>query len=88
MKKLDKIINILEIPREITRNIPKIVVTGFDEILIENYKGILEYGEFFIKINTYIGVINVHGFCLELQEITCEDIAIKGTIKSIEFEKN
>ncbi len=83
-----RINDFLDMPREIDANESKITIISFDEIYIENYKGILEYGEFFIKINTYIGVINVHGFCLELQEITCEDIAIKGTIKSIEFEKN
>ena len=75
-------------PKEIVSNIPKITILGFNEMLIENYKGILEYEEFYIKINTYIGVINVNGFNLKLNQMTEEDILIKGKIDSIDFENN
>jgi len=56
--KLDKI---LELPQEVCSNIPKIIITGFDEMIIENFKGILEYEEFFVRINTHIGIVNVNG---------------------------
>ena len=36
MKKIEKIVNILDMPREVATNTPRIVITGFDEILIEN----------------------------------------------------
>ena len=75
-------------PREIDSKEPKITIISFDEILIENYKGILEYEEFFIKVDTEIGTININGYKLTLEQITDEDIGIKGTIKSIELEKN
>ena len=40
MKK-NKIDKILEIPDEICSNVPKLTITGFDELILENYKGIL-----------------------------------------------
>lgn len=88
MKKKNKFNQILEMPREINSNEPKITIISFDEIFIENYKGILEYEEFFIKVDTEIGIINVNGYNLELEQITADDIGIKGTIKSLELEKN
>ncbi len=88
MKRKSKINQILEMPREIDNKEPKITIISFDEILIENYKGILEYEEFFIKVDTEIGTININGYKLTLEQITDEDIGIKGTIKSIELEKN
>lgn len=88
MKKRNKLNQILEMPREIDRKESKITIISFDEILIENYKGILEYEEFFIKIDTEIGVINVNGYNLALEQITSDDIGIKGTIRNIELEKN
>lgn len=88
MKRKSKINQILEMPREIDNKEPKITIISFDEILIENYKGILEYEEFFIKVDTEIGIININGYKLTLEQITNEDIGIKGTIKSIELEKN
>lgn len=88
MKRKSKINQILEMPREIDNKEPKITIISFDEILIENYKGILEYEEFFIKVDTEIGIININGYKLTLEQITDEDIGIKGTIKSIELKKN
>lgn len=77
---------ILEIPREISENTPKLTILGFDEMLIENYKGILEYEDFFIRIKTNIGIININGFNLNLNQITDEDILVKGNIENIDFE--
>lgn len=88
MKRKSKINQILEMPREIDNKEPKITIISFDEILIENYKGILEYEEFFIKVDTEIGTVNINGYKLTLEQITEEDIGIKGAIKSIELEKN
>ena len=88
MKKIDKIVNILDIPREVTTNTPKIVVTGFDEILIENYKGILQYEDFFVRINTHIGIININGFNLKLNQMSDDDILISGKIENLDFETN
>ena len=58
------------------------------EVKIENYKGILEYDEFYIKVDTPIGIVSINGYKLTLEQITDEDIGIKGTIKSIELEKD
>ena len=66
---------------------PKITVTGFDEMIVENHKGILEYEEFFVKINTYIGVLNINGFSLKLENMTNDDIKINGKIESIDIER-
>ena len=79
---------ILEMPKEIYTNLPKLTVVGFEEMIIENYKSILEYEEFFVRINTYIGVININGFNLNLEKMTNDDIKITGTIESIDLEKN
>lgn len=77
---------LLEMPKEIYSDVPKITITGFGEIIIENYKGILEYEEFFVKIKTYIGNININGYQLELENMTNDDIKVKGKIESIDLE--
>ena len=65
----------------------KITIFGFNEILIENYKNILEYEDIFIKINVFDGTINIHGFNLKLEQMTDEDIKVTGKIDSIDFEE-
>ena len=72
--KLSRLDKVLEMPKEISSNEPKITILGFNQMLIENYKGILEYQEFFIRVNTYIGILNINGFNLNLSEMTTDDI--------------
>ena len=58
IKKESKIDKLLEIPKEISTNEPRLTNMGFNKMLIENYKMILEYQDFFIRISTQIGIIN------------------------------
>ena len=73
-------------PEEIVSDKPRITILGFDEMVIENYKNILEYDEVFIKINTHIGAININGMNLKLLQMNQEDIMITGKIDSLDFE--
>ena len=86
VKKINKFGKLLELPEEITSKEPKVTIMGFSKMLIENYKGILDYQEFFIRINTYTGIININGFNLSLSEMTGEDIMVTGKIDSVDFE--
>lgn len=83
-KKIDKI---LEMPKEVCSNVPKFTITGFEEIIIENYKGILEYEDFYVRINTFIGIININGYNLNLQTMTNDDIRVIGKIESVDIER-
>ena len=86
-KRARKLDEILEIPVELSTNNPKITVLGFEKVLIENYKGILEYQDYFVRLSTYIGNININGFNLKLEEMTSDDILVTGKIDSIDFEE-
>lgn len=86
-KKYSKLDSLLELPREVVSTDVKITILGFNEILIENYKNILEYGEVFVKINIFEGTVNIHGFNLKLEQMTDDDIKVIGKIDSIDFEE-
>lgn len=86
-KKQNRLEELLEIPKEISSENPKLTVVGFEELLVENYKAILEYQDFYVRLSTHIGIININGFELKLNEMTNDDILITGKIESIDFEK-
>ena len=86
-KRISKVDKLLDLPKEVYSDEPKIVITGFDELIIENFKGILEYEEFFVRINTYIGIININGYNINLENLNNDDLKVKGKIESIEFER-
>ena len=87
MKGINRINRMLEMPKETYTNEPRIIITGFNELFIENYKWILEYEEFFIKLSTHIGSININGYNLKLDKMTDENLKITGKIESLDIER-
>lgn len=87
MKKKSRINDILEIPKEVYSNVPNFILTGFEELIIENYKGILEYEDYYVRVNTFIGIVNIHGINLKLEKMTEDNIKITGKIESLEIER-
>lgn len=85
---ISKLDRLLEMPEEIYTDTPKITITGFNEIIIENFKGILEYEDYYIRINTSLGIININGYELKLENMTNDDIKVNGKVESIDIERN
>jgi sporulation protein YqfC len=81
----EKMAEVLELPKEIVMNFPKITMIGNGDLLIENYKGIIEYEEAKIRVNTGSGIIKILGEHLMIKEITSENILIDGKISLLEF---
>lgn len=82
-----KITELLELPKEVALDMPKITMIGNGSLVIENYKGIIEYESNRIRINTGSGVIRLTGVRLVIKEITSENIMVNGDIGSLEFLK-
>ena len=87
-RKFSKIDRLLEMPQEVYTDTPKITITGFNEMIIENFKGILEYEDYYIRINTSLGIVNINGYELKLENMTNYDIKVKGKVESIDIERN
>ena len=78
---------LLEVPEEVSSIKPKMTMQGFEKLFIENYQSILEYQDIFVRIKTRIGIVNITGFNLRLNDMTSDDVMIEGDIDSIDFEK-
>ena len=76
---------ILELPKDIILDLPKIIMVGNLQIYIENHKGILEYTDNRIRINTKNGILRIIGKNLILKNIVAEEIFIVGEINQVEF---
>lgn len=87
MNRKNRINKLLEMPKEVYTKEPKITIIGFEEVIIENYKGILEYEDYFIRISTFVGSININGFNLKLENMSEDDIKVNGKIESLDFER-
>lgn len=81
----ERITEMLELPKEIVLNVPKFTMVGNSDLIIENYKGVIEIDSSKIRINTGVGVCKINGSNLILKEITSEDILVSGHISSLEI---
>jgi sporulation protein YqfC len=87
-KKLrEKFAELLELPKEVVLNIPKITIVGGSDMIVENYRGVVECENARIRLNTGVGVLGIRGTGLKIREITSEDVIISGNIQSLEFNK-
>ena len=76
---------VLELPKEIMLNLPLISLVGREEVTIENYKGILEYGEELVRIGTAAGVLRLTGSGLCLKQLSAECMVVTGRIENLSF---
>lgn len=86
MDSREKIIEKLDLPKDILLDIPKISIIGDKEITIENHKGIAVFERNVIKINTNTNPIEIKGEGFEIVFIGAATITIKGKFTSILYE--
>lgn len=82
---LERISNSLRLPSDLLAGAPIITVIGKNEICVENYKGILEYSNTYIKILTKIGRVQIEGKKLCIEYFTKEEMKITGIIHKLDY---
>ena len=75
----------LELPKEIMLNLPLISFIGREEVSIENYKGILEYGEETVRVGTAAGILRLTGRGLCIKQLSAECLVVTGRVEKLEF---
>jgi sporulation protein YqfC len=81
----ESISELLELPKDIILDLPRITMIGNLQIYIENHKGILEYSKQRIRVHTKNGTLRIIGKNLQIRSIVTEEMIITGVIEQIEF---
>ncbi|MGB7606036.1 MAG: sporulation protein YqfC [Lutisporaceae bacterium] len=81
----ETISNALELPKDIVLDVAKITLIGSNNVTVENHKGIVEYNEDQIRINTGSGVLTINGLKLNIKSILQEEITITGEVQCISY---
>lgn len=82
----EKMVAELELPKDLMLGAAILTVTGRREVLISNYKGILEYEDSFIRVQTKNCRIRISGAHLAIDYYTNEEMKITGYIETIQYE--
>jgi sporulation protein YqfC len=81
----EKLSNTFELPKDIVLDVSKVIIIGTGQVTVENHKGIVEYSEELIRINTGDSIMKLCGKNLTIKTILQEEITIVGEITNIEF---
>lgn len=82
-----RISDVTNIPKDVILGVPLVQLVGQEEFYIENYRGILEYTNTFIRIQTKIGQIHICGKELEIIYYTNDEMKVIGRIESLAYHQ-
>ena len=80
------IVESLELPRDIMYGAVIITAMGRSQVLVENYKGIIEYTREKIRLQTKNCQVTVQGKQLVVEYYTNEEMKITGFIQGISYD--
>ena len=84
--RLERFAETLEMPKDVISNCAKITTYNDNQVLVENYRGILEYTNEKIRIKTPGKILCLSGNGLFINAITENDILIEGKFSNVGWE--
>lgn len=80
-----KIIDALELPKDLCLGALNVKLTGQYEAYVENYRSIIEYGDSVIKLQGKNSRVSISGKNLKIVCFTKDDMKIKGYLQEVKF---
>lgn len=81
----EMLVQSLKLPKDMMMGAFMLSMTGNKEAFIENYKGIIEYTDTCILLQTKGGQVRFEGSGLVIEYYTNEDMKITGSISGVIF---
>lgn len=83
--RMEQVSDKMKLPSDILAGAPILTITGQTELSIENYKGIIEYTDQLLRIQTKIGKIQIEGKNLIIRNYSEDTMKVSGYIQHIEY---
>jgi len=82
---LERAAEALDLPGDVVAGLPRLEITGFRELRMENHQGILSYSTEEIRVSGGRSEVIVAGSGLTLRAMNSRELLITGEIKKLEF---
>ncbi len=81
----EKLADIFSLPHDIVCGASNVTIIGSMRVMIENYKGLLEYEKEAVVLQGKQSKIKISGNCLKIRYYNDEEIVIDGRIDGVIF---
>ena len=82
----EKAAEVSGVPKDVAMGLPILTITGTCDICVENYRGMTEYTDQIIRLQSKSGQIKITGKKLEVIYYTNDEMKIHGHIRTIEYQ--
>lgn len=76
---------ILDVPQDITMDLPRLTMIGNMQLFIENHRGVLHFSDQYLKLGLSKGVLEVRGSGLSIRTIMTEEVLVEGIISDLKY---
>ena len=81
----EKLASAASMPKDVVLGASVVTMLGRNEVSIENYRGIIEYTDTLIRVQTKHGQVRLCGKRLKIEYYTNDEMKITGRVISVEF---
>ncbi|MDP3487350.1 MAG: sporulation protein YqfC [Bacillota bacterium] len=79
---------VVDLPKDLILNLPRITLVGDLQLVIENHRGIENFDGSYVRIALERGALVINGENLTLRSIHTDEIVVDGYIKALLFEED
>lgn len=80
-----RLTELLELPADVTLDLPRVLIIGQLHLTVENHRGLVEYSEERVIIGVPTGRLVVLGDDLAIGFIDANEVTVLGQIRSVRF---
>lgn len=81
-----RLVDLLELPREVYFNLPRVVMIGNLQVSVENHQGLVAYDHDGLTLAVEAGRLVIRGQGLTLGTVRRAEVTVSGRIASVQFE--
>ena len=85
-RQLARLASLLQLPGDLVAGVPKLELTGFGELVLEQHRGIERYAPEEITVRVSLGMIRITGDGLIIRQMNDKRIAVTGRIRAVALE--
>jgi len=82
----DLLAEFFELPKDIMLDLPRLVLIGNLQLILENHRGIIEYSNEKVRIAVSNGEVIVKGSKLQIRGLFTDELSIEGYIETVKYE--
>lgn len=76
---------ILDVPQDVTMDLPRLTLVGNTQLFIENHRGVLHFSDQYLKLALNKGIVEVRGRMLAIRIIMAEEVLVEGEITDLKY---